>query len=301
MLVYQNLYLRSFQLVSVDREGTRLSTIGEPAVYQTIALSRDDRRLAVARRESSSNSFNIWTVNLATNAASRLTFGSARESDPAWSPDGSRVAYNAQRDGGDTLYAIPSTGGTETALMPPPRTRPALDDWSRDGRFLLYHVTPARELWALPLSGSGTPIPVRQVTRGTIDEATFSPDGRWIAYNADESGRSEVYVASFSGKGERWQISTAGGAQPRWRADGRELFYLALDGTMMAVNIKASESAVVAGSPQALFKTALPVSSQVDQYAVTGDGRRFVLINPVPGLPAAQFTAVLNWTAALDN
>jgi Tol biopolymer transport system component len=150
---------------------------------------------------------------------------------------------------------------------------------------------------ALPLTGDRKPFPVVKHA-GVVDEPEFSPDGRWVAYNADDSGRHEVYVKAFPPSDDRWQISTAGGAQPHWRGDGRELYFLAPDGSMMAAEIRTS-AAVEASSPRVLFRTRLGANGTTDQYDVTPRGDRFLLMLPAGDRRLPPFGAIPNWPSLL--
>jgi len=176
------------------------------------------------------------------------------------------------------------------------------EDWSTDGRFIVY-VSPigGRGIWILPLSNDRKPF-VFLEDPFMKDEPHFSPDGRWLAYYSNESGQAEVYVQPFPGPGERVRASTDGGSQPRWRKDGSELFYLALDGRLMAVAIKDG-SAMELGVPKVLFQTPITaITRSIDQYAVTADGQRFVVLAPVGGdAPQSPITVALNWTAGLEK
>jgi dipeptidyl aminopeptidase/acylaminoacyl peptidase len=195
-------------------------------------------------------------------------------------------------------------GGARRRLYEPPGDSPPdplarliLHDWSRDGRFALCDVTGRhREISVVTLSDGRSQVVVRTSTH--TDQARFSPDGKWIAYNATESGREEVFVVPFPPTGERWQISTFGGVQPEWRGDGRELFYLDPSGTLMAVDIRATSS-LEAASPRPLFETRLQLSSEIEEYRVTADGQRFLLRVPVGG--ATRTTLIQNWPALLNQ
>lgn len=169
-----------------------------------------------------------------------------------------------------------ATGGSASLVTDWKGGQFALDAWSRDGRFILGHETAVPELWAVALSGDHTPKSVVLTLSGTVDQAQFSPDGRWIAYNANESGRYEVYVVPFPPTGDKWQVSSAGGVQPRWRGDGNELYYLTPDGVLMAVDIRTDDK-VHASTPRALFPTRLATVRQCRDGAVCGDRGRSTL------------------------
>jgi Tol biopolymer transport system component len=229
-------------------------------------------------------------TDLSRNVSSHFSTGTYQESDAAWSPDGDAIAFASVRSDGKAIYRKPSAGGSESMVLHLEQNGHGLDDWSRDGRFLLYHVT--NEERALPLSGDRAPITVVSgVTRP--DEAAFSPDGRLVALNADESARTEVYLTTFPPTGQRWQVSDAGGAQPRWRGDGRELYYLALDGSMMAVAVGSGPKPDLS-APRKLFSTRISVRTGTEQYAVTADGQRFLMMMPSENA-RTELRAILNW------
>jgi eukaryotic-like serine/threonine-protein kinase len=170
----------------------------------------------------------------------------------------------------------------------------SLDDWASDGSSLLIHRDNAAELLTVPLRGAVAATPAISLPPGKIiDQPEFSPDGRWLAYNSDDSGDDQVFVSRYPATNERWQVSSSGGRQPRWRSDGRELYYLALDGTLVSVSVDAVRE-FRAGAPNRLFHTELPIVTRLEQYAVADNGLRFLLLKPAAGLPA-RVTVVLNW------
>ncbi len=231
----------------------------------------------------------------------RLTFEAADEMNPVWSPDERQIAFASNGTGVIDLYLTPSNGsGGVEHLMKSPGNK-ATQDWSRDGRWLLYyevHPTTGRDLWTLDMtSPQRTP---RVVLNTPADEvlAQFSPDGRRVAYQTNESGRFEVVVQSFPDAGSKSQVSTAGGTAPRWRADGKELYFLAPDATMMAVPVTVAGPSFSAGTPVALFpaRSVNGGNQAVNraQYAVARDGR-FLINQPVADASAAPITLILNW------
>src|SRR5262249_55645113 len=192
-----------------------------------------------------------------------------------------------------------STIGTDDAKPVVQFAKPTYaSDWSADGRFILYQQTTG--IFAVPESGDRKPILILD-SPSAKDEARFSPDGRWIAYNANDSGVFEVYVVSFPIAGRPIQISTSGGVQPRWRRDGKELFYLTRDGTLLAVDVHSTAESIDFGKPKPLFQTRLsPPSSELDQYDVTADGQRFIVIKP-PAQSRQSMNLIVNWTSRLKN
>ena len=293
------------QLGWFDRGGKQLALVGMSAVDTGLRLSPDEKRLAVVRFDPQAGSPDIWLVDLARNTPSRFTFDPATETTPVWSPDGSRIAFASNRDGVSNLYQKLSSGaGNDEALLK--SAEPTLPhDWSPDGRFILYGVLSPNtsvDLRLLPLSGDQKPTLFIQ-TEFAESQGRFSPDGRWVAYISNESGQYQVYVQSFPSSGGKWQVSTSGGAQPQWRRDGKELFYLTPDRKLMAVEVNGTGPTFVPGVPKPLFDA--HVSSvfpgNANYYAVTGDGQRF-LVNTLVGESApVPFTVVMNWTAGLKR
>ena len=175
-----------------------------------------------------------------------------------------------------------------------------MDAWSPDGRTILYHLDATRQLWGLPLEGDRKPFLVYEPAGGTVDEPSFSLDGKWIAFNSTESGADQVYVVPFPTTGAKWQVSVGGGVQPRWRRDGRELYFLAPDGKMMAVDLPVG-NAFEAGTPHALFQTNVVPDDSVDQYVVTGDGQRFVMMTPVGAAQSYAIQVITDWPGLLKK
>jgi Tol biopolymer transport system component len=225
------------QLTWFDRSGRILGTAGEPGEYTVLTLSPDGTRVAVSRIDPQAagtgsggwrGNTDIWVHEFSRETSGRLTFDPATDTSPVWSPDGSRIIFSSDRDGLYNLYQKMSSGaGNEEALLKSNETKYAYD-WSQDGRFLLFvFVAPQKDgLWVLPLTGEDRK-PIPYLTEANASQARFSADSRWIAYTSGESGKSEVYVRPFpAASGGKWIISKGGGTQPRWRRDGKELFYI---------------------------------------------------------------------------
>ena len=300
----------SRQLVWVDRTGKVLGTVGQPDenALGNPALAPDEHRVAVTRVVQ--GNVDVWLMNLDLEVPSRFTFDPTIDSAPIWSPDGSQVIFRSTRNGSYDLFEKPTTGtADEHPLLETPQAKSPLD-CSPDGRFLLYSVQDPKtgsDLWALPLTGERKPF---GVSRSSFDEieGQFSPDGQWLAYASNESGRYEIYVRSFPEAGEKRQVSASGGMQPRWRGDGHELFYVAPDGRLMAVPISLARGtpALEARPPVPLFQTRLASGANLatagfqarPQYAVARDGRFLMLINSNEAL-MSPITIVQNWQAAL--
>jgi len=298
------------QLVWFNREGKPLGTLGPPAIYAGgLAFSPDGRRLAFDQTDSTGNT-DIWVMDVARNAPTRFTFDRAVDNNPVWSPDGSRLYFSSDRNGLGplTIFQKDASGvGNEQPLW---KGRP--DDCSPDGRYLLSSLIDPKtkaDLWVGPAPGGPgeqKPTPYLQTS---FDERNgrFSPDGHWIAYASDESGdQHQIYVQSFPIGAGKFMVSTAGGVQPRWRRDGKELFYIAADGKLMAVDVKMSPK-FDAGTPKALFDPRIlggGGSSGFFRYDVTPDGQRFLvnsMATPTETAAPEPITVVLNWNAGRNH
>jgi eukaryotic-like serine/threonine-protein kinase len=290
------------QLTWFDRTGKALGVAGEPDSNSVgyPQLSADGRRLAITRAVQ--NNGDIWLLDLARSGLSRLTFDEALDSYALWSPDATHIVFSSQRKGGITNFYMKSSAGSgaDELLFENPNVK-IPQDWSSDGRFLLYYeVQPktGRDLWVLDMTTKELKPRVVANTPFEEKEAQFSPDGRWVAYETNESGRFQIVVQSFPDVSGKWQVSTAGGTQPRWRADGKELYFIAPDSKLMAVPVNGSSAAFEAGTPVALFQTrisgggALPPNRP--QYAVSRDGR-FLINQDIEDSATSPITLILNW------
>jgi Tol biopolymer transport system component len=308
------------QLVWVDRTGKSLGTVGPPdeGNPSSPVLSPDEKRVANGR--NTQNNTDIWLTDVGRAIATRFTFDPALDVSPVWSPDATQVVFRSARNGSSDLFIKAANGATdEQPLLVSQQNKTPLD-WSRDGRFLLFSVLDAKtqsDLWVLPMAPSNGSADARKpfpIVQTSFDETQgqFSPDGRWIAYTSNESGRDEVYVRPFSEAGGKSQVSTGGGSQPRWRADGKELFYVAADAHLMAVPVRATSEgrAIDPGTPLMLFPTHLANGAGISLtgyqsralYAVTRDGR--FLMNASTDPAAADIpplTVVLNWQEELKQ
>jgi serine/threonine protein kinase/Tol biopolymer transport system component len=305
-LVYQTGSSTSSQLQWFDRSGKRLSTIGAPARYANPRISPDGRKVAVDIDDSESNT-DIWLINLENGVRSRFTFDVAAATDetPIWSPDGAKVLWISQRNGGIDFY-VKGTAGSGSEEPIPRSSITQLDlptDWSRDGHFLLY--TAPRSDWTLQMrilsmSGERESRPFAH-SQSSEREGQFSPDGHWVAYTSNESARSQIYVVPFPGPGGKYQLSTEGGQQPRWKRDGKELFFLSPDKKLMAASVKAG-APFESGQPTVLFQTRArePLSAEeIFTYDVSQDGQRFLINVNLEQSNPPPVSIVLNWTTEL--
>jgi Tol biopolymer transport system component len=296
---------RQQQLAWLDLSGKEIGTVGDPvsAVSQA-SLSPDGRRAAVQRRVA--GNIDIYLLETARAGLNRFTVDAADDIFPIWSPDGGRIVFSSTRKRGLDLYLKSASGtGTDELLLETPQIK-AASSWSQDGRFLLYlSADPATgfDIWALPMDGNRKSFPVIQ-TKSNERLAQFSPDGRWIAYESDESGRYEIYLQPWSDSrgnaGGKVPISTGGGAQVRWRHDGKALFYIALDDRLMMVPIRFAPNGQAAepGAPVPLFATRVGGALQMFpryRYSVSSDDRRFLMDLELQGAAASPITVLINW------
>jgi eukaryotic-like serine/threonine-protein kinase len=310
------------QLTLFDRQGKILGTVGEPGVYTWAAFSPDGRRVVTARGDSQSGSENLWMIDLARGISTRFTFNSGTDFLPVWSPDGTRIAFGSTRSGKYDLYEKLSNGGSDEQLLLKSESETGVTvplSWSGDGRFLLFGATSSDAL-VLPLDpnghASGKPFLFVQKGIGTDPHFSPGPQGHplWIAYASNESGRYEIYVRPFDPNsptgtptgGGKWQVSTQGGLSPRWNSNGKELFYVAPDGTVTSVDVSGS-TVFQSGVPKPLFtpKGLVPQSTAYFYWDASSDGKKFIF--PVlsafasAAAPPTKFTVVLNWTSLLKK
>jgi Tol biopolymer transport system component len=301
MLVYRSGGTASNrELIWMDRAGKRLGAVGKPGQFGGMAVSPDEKTLALGIRTASQT--DIWLQDMARGVLSRFTFHSGTTLSSVWSPDGNRLVFALQMGTYSAdIYQKPAGGNGQEELLLHAGVNGFPDDWSPDGKWIVYQETgqkTANDLWLLPLSGDRKPLAYLQTP---FDEAfaRFSPDGRWMAYQSNESGRFQIYVQTVPPSGAKYQISSSGGAMPQWRRDGKELFYVAADQKLMAVPIKLATT-VEAGTPQPLFAV-FPVGTNYYAYAPMRDGQRFLVNVPAGGEGAAvqPITVVTNWQRSL--
>ena len=298
LLVSQGVsYATGSQLAWFDRSGKPLGTAGQPAVYGNVALAPDGSRIALDSTDSDSTNIDLWTMEVARLTAKRFTFDPAMDAVPAWSPDGRQLLFGSNRNLTFDLFVKNSDGSGEDKVILHGGNIAVPNDWSRDGRYILYTQGTTLRYLTVPEYVSK---PFLQ-TKAVLANGQYSPDGRWVAYSSNETGRWEIYVVSFPEPSGKWQVSSGGGQQPKWRGDGRELFYLSPQGKMMAVPVNLGNT-VDAGMPMALFQAhpRQPVSAvDVFTYDVSRDGRRFLIITQVEHSGASPMSVILNWPAQL--
>jgi len=281
------------ELVWLDRQGRRLGTVGEPAAYSNPALSPDEKKLVVCRVNPQVGTRDLWLFDLARGTPSRFTFDPADETNPVWSPDGSRLAFNIIHKGVRDIYQKVASGAGETEALLESSEIKEFVDWSADGRSVLF-MPPGGGAWELPLEGDRKPRGPFRPSANFGNNFRISPNGRWVAFQSGESGRQEVYVRSFPPSGGRWQVSTAGGVEPCWRRDGKELFYRE-GNKLMAVEVKTDSTLFEAGVPKALFEVRLETVARQRRYQPAANGQRLLVNVPVETSTSSSITVVLNW------
>jgi Tol biopolymer transport system component len=298
ILVYQTAEGLSDRLTWFDRTGRVLATFGGRGLQP--CLSPDGMKVIVEQFDAATATPDLWLFDLRSGRRTRVTFDPAIDTEPVCSPDGSRFVFASNRRGAFNLYQKAADGsGHEQPLVESNDSKWATD-WSLDGQYIAYTestLETGSDVWILPLFGDRKPLPFVRGRWNEFDGA-FSPDHRWIAYVSDESGREEVYVQPFPATGAKWQISANGGTKPRWSRNRKEIFYLAPDSKLMAVDVQSNGHFETRASRE-LFQTGLTILGSA-RYAVTADGQRFLMSAPPAGealsLPA---TVVVNWTAGL--
>lgn len=294
------------QLIWFDRAGRQVGALGDPAAYSDIELSPDGKRASFSLPDEFGKTRHIWVADVATGLRTRFTFNGDDELTSIWSPDGSRIVFNSRRKGSLDLYQKSLSGaGSEEALYEDKFDKSPMG-WSPDGKFIVfesYGFSRSYDLFVLPLAGDRKPSALLRTQVGGSGGSfgRISHDGRWVAYASTESGRSEIYVTPFPDTGRKWQISTAGGIDPRWRRDGTEIFYLALDNKLMAASVNGKGAGFEVSGVKPLFTARIVLPRVGYQYDVSSDGQRF-LVNTAPEQEAATpITVVLNWPAGVKK
>ncbi len=281
----------------IDRKGEALGSFPrQPGAYRDATISPDGTKVAAARFDEQTGAPDIWILDVTREVSTRITQDAAGNFFPVWSPDGSSLAFISNREGIFDLYRVPSSGNAEAERILESKANKLPTSWSADGQNIAFH-SPGEggnwDVWVLTLS-SGSAVPFAQ-TRFDEREAHFSPDSRWIAYASNETGRSEVYVQSFPASGFKMRVSSEGGREPRWRGDGKELYYLAADGYLMSVGV-TTQGRFEAGIPSRLFDTPWDSWNLANtfMYDVASDGEQFLFAGMGDDAEPA-ITVILNW------
>jgi Tol biopolymer transport system component len=286
--------------------------MGPAAAYVALALSPDGTKAAVSVIAAPDPNRDIWLLDVSGGTNTRFTFGPNANQNAVWSPDAKRIIFASNRDGAFNLYQKLTSGAKDEELLLKSSEDKYPTSWSRDGQYLLYTAVDPKtkeSIWALPLEGDKKPFPFLR-NDYNAEGGQFSPDGRWIAYSSLESGREEVYVRPFlsgpsptaQSQGGKWQVSSAGGYQPRWSGNGKELYYCGIDGKVMAVTV-TTEPAFRAEAPRVLFQGSSQgsIATLYSWWDPTRDSKRLLFLTPSAQNAHMPFTVVLNWQAGLKK
>jgi Tol biopolymer transport system component len=294
ILVYRSASSQKNRLVWLSRKGEELSEVAPSGDYRAPALSPDGSKIAIRRVDQDSRNLDLWVIEPGRGTTTRFTFDPGDDGNPIWSPDGSKIAWSAFRNGEDALWMKSASGvGAEEKVATSGGNSVALD-WSRDGNTILYQSFGQNlvDVLALDVNGDRKPRTILG-TRFIEGRAHLSPNGQWLAYQSDESGRPEVYVASYPSGSSKWQISTNSGIEPCWSRDGSELFYLSGQGQLMSMPVPAGPS-FNPGTPQPLFRVQTEQSSRRNVYCPSPDGKKFLFL-VTSGQNEEPMTALVNW------
>ena len=300
ILVYRGGDLVGARLVWVDRTGRETPMMSAPADYRDTSLSPDGARVVYDVVDGAKA--DLWIRDLTRGVSSRFTFDPADEVNAKWSPEGRRIVYTSKAKGAGDLYVKDASGTREAEPLLVNPDEKYVSDWSADGHYILVTSRSDNsrgwDISALPMDGDKKPIPIVQTPFNEM-WATFSPDGKYIAYQSNESGRNEIYVQEFPEARNKWQVSTEGGVETYWRGDGRELFYRS-GSNVMAVPVQVGASFTV-GTPARLIETRFADAIARGRYRPTPDGQRFLVLTPLTREAEQPAAIVLNWPAALNR
>ncbi len=311
MLAYAAAILQRGRLTWFDRAGNALNSVGVEGDYSDFRLSPNGQTLAASLVDPKAWNPDIWLIDLMRGGPSRFTVGSALSAAPVWSPDGARIVFRTNRNGQTELYAKSAGGGGNEEVVLTYDTQHVAGigwrnlvctDWSPDGRYVIAsspQQATGEDLWLIPLSGDKKPFKFLGPPSDQI-HGNFSPDGRFVAYTSNESGRFQVYVQTFPLSDRKSQVSTDGGYEPRWRGDGHEIYYLSEDRKLMAVSVGAGPTFDI---PKLLFQTRVPegITSRRTHYVPSRDGQRFLVNTQSDDALPSPITVVLNWQAELKK
>ena len=286
-----------------DRSGTPAGSVGSAGEYLDFEISPDERSVAASRVDPQVSTADLWLFDLGRNVPTRFTVDSKMDASAMWSPEGNTVVFRSNRRGVTDLYQKRASGTEPEKLLVEAGANLITNDWSADGKWIVFTRTASTtgfDIYVVPASGVGKPQLVVHTTRNAM-HGRLSPNGRWIAYASDESGELEVYVEPFPVTGEKRKLSPDGGSEPRWRRDGNEVFYLASDDRLMSVPLPGG-NAFNFGAAQRLFDARVPLTGNPyrSNYAVTADGKRFLVNTRIDALPA-PISVVINWPALLTR
>jgi WD40 repeat protein len=288
------------RLIWYDRSGKIISDSAPPDTYGNLAISPDGKYVAIDKTNESNDNTDVFIYDPARLTLRRLTFDPAIDAVLVWSPDGGRIVFGSSRGRNFGIYVKPADGSQpERQLVPTSGVDTLPLDWSRDGHNLLYLAEP--DLWIYSFADGKSHLFLK--TNASLNHAQFSPDGKWVAYSSNESGRWEVYVTSFPDARGKWQVSTNGGEQPRWRGDGKEIYFLSLDAKLMAASVD-TKTEFESGTPTVLFQTdprERVATTEVISYDVSHDGERFLVNTNYNNASAHPMSVILNWESEMKK
>jgi Tol biopolymer transport system component len=292
-------------LVWLDRSGKPIETKSEAQPIDSVALSPDGKQAAISILTSQASG-DVWLQDLVRGTQTKFTFGPGFRRWPVWYPDGSYLLFHFLQQRASEFFRKPANSGAGDELLLEAAGDNSIPlDISRDGKFLVYSATGGNtkdDLWLMPLGGEHKPL---KYLDGPSEErhAQFSPDGKWMAYSSDESVQFEVYLQSVPTTGAKHQVSNGGGTHPRWRRDGKELYYISADSKLMAVPVSLGAGTVDVGTPQKLFEQSFPWNnSRSFGYAPSADGQKFLMLLAPEGAAATPpVTIWINWMAGLNK
>ncbi len=306
ILVYQSGNLdNGWNLLWLGRDGKPVASSPQPDRYILPVISPDGKRMAVGVFTGSQGIGDLWIYDLARGTNTRVTFGPSNNGSPVWSPDGKTVYYGSSSKGISHISAKAADGsGAERVILETPNIVEVPMSSSSDGRYIAYSrkdlaKDAGSHIWVLPLFGDGQPFPILQDAWSEKD-AEISPDGKWLAYVTNDSGRNQVYITPFPGGGAKWEVSKDGGSSPKWRGDGKELFYLDNSDGIVAVDLTVSGSAIDLGVPHVLFQ-AIGIQRDYGPYDVTADGKKFLINSGNIAQGGEPLTLVQNWLTAIKK
>jgi Tol biopolymer transport system component len=298
LLAYRTGTTSNQQLTWFDRSGKPLGTLGDAGFFWSVEFSPDRKRVAVCLGRENDD---VWIYDVQRGLRTRFTFSPAAERTSVWSPDGRDIIFDSNAKGQFDLYRKAADGTGKEELLFADAANKIPESWSPDGRFLLFFRvdrTTLQDIWVLPITPGAPSKPYAWLATPFREaHAKFSPDGHWVAYESNESGRFEIYVAPFPGPGSEHRISSGGGNYPRWRADGKEIFYMA-NGTLIAAEVAIHKASVDVGAVRSL---GIPVTAPDYRYDVSADGQRFLVAKPREQKSSESLTLVYNWTALLKK
>lgn len=301
-MVYQSGAPVGQTLSWLDRTGKRVGTVGEPGEFLRTFLSPDGKHATASVFDRDARRYDLWVYDLTRNRRNRFTFDPGNAYEGVWSHDGGQIIFSSARKGHFDLYRKLASGTGAEELLDADGLDKSPTSWSPDGKFVMYYATgdpkTAYDIWVLPLEGDRKAFPFLRTESNELF-GQFSPDGKWVAYTSDESGHREIYVTPFPGAGGKRQVSVAGGQASHWRADGKELYYIAPDNRLMAAEVSMKGAEVEVGAVRPLFG---PMPTGLGyQHDVSPDGQRFLVVTPNEQGAPEPLTLVQNWTAALKK